>query len=182
MAFFEGPILFTVCGFLLRFGTEHFLPLFVALGNVLGDTLWYCLGYFFARRTILKRGSLLGISSDHLISSERIFERYQGRMLFLTKATLGFGTSVGLPAMLTAAGMAKVPFGRYMAFSLAGELVLAGIFMSIGYIYGVSYQTVSKDLRIATLIGFVIVLVLIGLAAKRYLSKERRILEEEAGA
>jgi membrane protein DedA with SNARE-associated domain len=90
ISMFEGPILFTVSGFFLRLGTEQFLPIAIALGNFLGDTLWYCFGYFFAGRMIRSQGSFLGITSDHLLKAERIFESYQGRVLFFTKGNTRF--------------------------------------------------------------------------------------------
>lgn len=180
ISLFEGPLLFTVSGFLLRLGAEYFLPLFVALGNLLGDTLWYCFGYYYAGKMVRKRGSFFGITTDHLLTSERIFEKHQGWMLFMSKVTLGFGTSVGIPAMLTAAGMSKVSFKRYMALNLAGEIVLLVFFMSIGYVFGLSYQSVSKDMRILTLVSLAVVFACLALIARHHLLKKRLVLEEEA--
>src|SRR5206468_538357 len=116
ISMFEGPIVFTISGFLLRLNTEYLLPVFIIIGNFLGDTLWYCLGYFFAGKVLRQRGSFLGITSVHLFKGETIFQEYGGRVLFLSKATLGFGTSVGIPVLLTSAGMLKVPFWRYMKY------------------------------------------------------------------
>lgn len=174
---FEGPILFTVSGFFLRLGTEQFMPIAIIIGNLVGDTFWYCFGYFFAGRMVRERGSFLGVTTEHLLTAERIFDRYQGRMIFLTKATLGFGTSVGIPATLTAAGITKVPFRRYMAFNILGELALMTLFMTIGYTFGISYQSVSKDLRWLT-IGSLLALFIFGMYFVRvYLSKREPLFD-----
>lgn len=174
---FEGPILFTVSGFFLRLGTEQFMPVAIIIGNLVGDTFWYSFGYFFAGRMVRERGSFLGVTTDHLQTAERLFEKYQGRMLVLTKATLGFGTSVGIPAMLMAAGMTKVSFRRYMTFNILGEVVLLTLFMTIGYTFGISYESVSKDLRWLT-IGSLLVLFVFGMYFVRvYLAKKKPLFD-----
>ena len=175
ISLFEGPIVFTIAGFFLRLHTEFLLPVFIILGNFIGDTLWYCIGRFYAGKAIRKNGSLLGISAAHLRSAERVFEKYQGRILFLTKATLGFGTSIGIPAILMAAGMSKVPFRKYFIYNAVGEAVLLVAFMSTGYLFGISYQAVSEDMRRIMLCA--IILVFIGgiTFARRYLAKQKSV-------
>lgn len=174
---FEGPILFTISGFFLRLGTEQFMPLAILVGNIVGDTFWYSFGYFFAGRMVRARGSFLGVTTTHLVTAEQLFEKYGGRMLILTKATLGFGTSVGIPAMFMAAGMTKVPFRRYMAFNLLGEAALLILFMSVGYTFGISYQSVSKDLRWLTA-GSLLLLFIFGMYFVRvYLAKKKPLFD-----
>ena len=156
IAMFEGPVVFTVAGFLLRLHTEFLLPAFIVLGNFLGDTLWYCLGYFYAGKAIRAHGSFVGITAERMQAAERIFQQYQGRLLFFSKATLGFGTSVGIPAILMTAGMSKVSFRKYMTYNLLGEVLLLGLFMTVGYAFGISFQAVSKDLRWLTVLSLVV--------------------------
>lgn len=172
ISIFEGPILFTISGFFVRLDADSFLPIFIIIGNFVGDILWYCFGYFFAGKIVRSRGSFLGVTGDHLLTAEKIFEKYGGRMLFLSKATLGFGTSIGIPAMLASAGMLKVPFWRYMKYNAAGEVLLLTIFMTIGYVFGISYQAVSKDMRVLTIITLPILLIIGLFVVRHYLAKK----------
>jgi membrane protein DedA with SNARE-associated domain len=77
--------------------------------------------------------------------------------------------------MLISAGMLKMPFSKYAKYNIAAEALLVVIFMTIGYVFGISYQSVSKDLRVVMMVSL-FVLFIIGLFVIRYYMAKKKPL------
>ena len=57
-AFAEGPFLSMVFGVIIKLGYFSVLPVYIALmaGDILGDTFWYYIGFFYGHRFIGRFG------------------------------------------------------------------------------------------------------------------------------
>jgi membrane-associated protein len=161
LALLEGPVLFVVCGFLLRLGALTLIPLVISLsiGDLVGDIFWYWIGRVTVQKTVRRKGKFMGITEKHLDDVEELFKKHSEWVLISSKATLGYGTSAGTLAVLMAAGVVKYPFVRFMVLNVIGEVFLLGIMLSIGYLFGTSYDSVSKDFKVVFLVGTVILIV-----------------------
>jgi len=170
----EGPVVFVVSGFLLKLGAVSLLPLFVSLtiGDLIGDAVWYWIGRRVLKGTLVRHGSYMGLTPEKLERLEATFMRHSSWLLFTSKATLGFGTSAGTVPMLMTAGAMKYPFRMYLLLNLLGEFVLLAIMLSIGYLFGTSYQTISADFKQVFLIG-IGVLVVLGAIMLARLNKQK---------
>lgn len=159
--FIEGPVVMVVSGFLLKLGALSLRPLLLslALGDLIGDTLWYWVGYHVVERALRTHGSYMGLTPARLKRIEARFRKHSSWLLFTSKATLGFGTSALTLPMLMTAGVMRYPFRKYILLNMLGECVLLTIFLSIGYFFGASYQGVSRDFRDIFLVGASILLV-----------------------
>jgi len=159
-AFIEGPTVMTATGFLLKLGYFGFWPAYLLLmcGDLLADVAWYYLGYFGGEIFIRKAGRFVGITSDAVEKIKNIFIKYQSRILFFSKLTMGFGFSL---AVLTTAGVSKVPFKNFMLMNFLGEFIWVGMMLALGYFLGNIYLLVSESLRI----GFIIFVAIIFLSA-----------------
>jgi membrane protein DedA with SNARE-associated domain len=166
----EGPVLFIVCGFLISQDALWLIPTFLSLmlGDLIGDTFWYVVGRFYAGDVLRKRGKFLFITPERLERTEQLYTRHQKKLLFLSKTTLGFGTSAGALPILLAAGITKIPYLRFIALSAAGEVVLLSILLGIGFTFGASFATLSHDFRIAFLIGTAVMILVFGIVIRRY--------------
>jgi len=160
LAIVEGPVVMLLSGFLVRLHVLAFWPIYLVLiaGDLTGDVVWYWVGRRGARRIIEKYGHFLSLTEENVEKAERFFNDHQGKILFLSKITMGFGFAI---ATLVAAGVAKVPFKKYFAINFVGEFIWAGILMTLGYFLGNLYTLVNKSLQWA----FIVAMVLIGFAA-----------------
>lgn len=158
-AIIEGPALMVAVGFLLRMEALSFFPAFLSLvaGDLIGDAGWYYIGYFFAEPAIQKHGHLFGVSAESLEKAKGLFVRYHGRILLISKITMGFGMSL---ATLMAAGGTRVPFSRYMMLNSLGEFTFVFIMLAIGYFFGGLYGYIADSLRIGFIISVSIMTVL----------------------
>jgi membrane protein DedA with SNARE-associated domain len=100
------------------------------LGNLAGSWIAYAVGYF-ARLDLLERNRLIHVSPKHLKWADDWFKRYGDATVFFTRMLPIIRTFISLPA-----GVAKMPFWRFTAFTLAGcipwVLMLALVGRSVG--------------------------------------------------
>jgi membrane protein DedA with SNARE-associated domain len=100
------------------------------LGNLTGSWIAYAVGYF-ARLDLLERNRFIHISPKHLKWADDWFERYGDATVFFTRMLPIIRTFISLPA-----GVARMPFWRFTAFTLAGcipwVLMLALVGRSVG--------------------------------------------------
>lgn len=158
LALVEGPVVMLVSGFLVRLGFFDFWPIYLTLvaGDFTADIIWYFVGRHGARTLIEKYGRFLSITEENVERAERFFHDHQGKILFISKITMGFGFAI---ATLIAAGAARVPFKKYFTINFFGEFIWAGILMALGYFLGHLYTLVDQSLRWAFAIALVLVVI-----------------------
>jgi membrane protein DedA with SNARE-associated domain len=142
----EGPILTVAVGFLLRSELFDLLPLFLALalGDLVGDTVWYWIGRRFAGPVLEKHGRFLTLTPEMYEKIKAKFHRHHSLILFTSKLTMGFGMAL---AMLMTAGASKIPFRSYIFWNALGEIIYLAALLSLGYFLGNLYGAIEKGFK-----------------------------------
>ena len=100
------------------------------LGNLVGSLIAYAVGYY-GRIELLDRNRLIHINRRHLDSADRWFERHGPATVFFARMLPIIRTFISLPA-----GVARMPLGRFIVFTVAGcipwVLMLAIIGREVG--------------------------------------------------
>ncbi len=100
------------------------------LGNLVGSLIAYAVGYY-GRIELLDRNRLIHVNRRHLEAADRWFERHGPATVFFTRMLPIIRTFISLPA-----GVARMPIGRFVAYTLAGcipwVLMLAIIGREVG--------------------------------------------------
>jgi len=171
LAFFEGPIITVIAGFLSSLGYLNFLVayLVIVIADLTSDLIYFWLGEFGGRRFIAKRGRYFGIASKQAERLEKYFRRHSGKMLFLGKLLHGVGT-----VFLVAAGLAKMPFLKFIFYNSLATLLKSLILLVIGFYFGQAFATINIYLENITLF-FIGAALLFGLVYFLYLRKTPRI-------
>ena len=166
----EGPIVMVLCGFLLRFGTFDLLPLYASLtiADLIGDIGWYCVGRFWGHPFITRFGHFFSITETTLNKATKLFNKYHNRILFISKITMGFGFAL---VTLITAGVAKVPFKKYLLFNVSGQLIWTAVLLSIGFLFGNVYTSIDKGFRDVALVAIGIITVVVVYGFGKYISK-----------
>src|SRR4051794_32397539 len=86
------------------------------LGNLAGSWIAYAVGYY-GRLDLLEKSKLIHISPKHLKWADDWFERYGSWTVFFSRMLPIIRTFISLPA-----GVAKMPFWRFSAFTLLGSV------------------------------------------------------------
>jgi membrane protein DedA with SNARE-associated domain len=84
------------------------------LGNLAGSLIAYAAGYY-GRIELLDRNRVIRVNRRHLEWADRWFERHGSATVFFTRMLPIIRTFISLPA-----GVARMPVGRFIAYTLAG--------------------------------------------------------------
>ena len=162
----EGPIISILLGVLIKLGYFAFLPSYAAViaGDMLSDTIWYYVGYYFMHVFVRRFGKYFGVTEDNIEKVKRIFNKYNAPILFVSKVTNGFGLSL---AVLLTAGTVRIPFGRFISVNFIGQFVWSGFLIAIGYFFSDLY------LRLDSFIGHASVFLLFGVVVVAFLGFAR---------
>jgi membrane protein DedA with SNARE-associated domain len=86
------------------------------LGNLAGSWIAYAVGYY-GRLDLLEKNKLIHISPKHLKWADDWFARYGTATVFFSRMLPIIRTFISLPA-----GVARMPFWRFSAFTLLGSI------------------------------------------------------------
>jgi ribonuclease BN (tRNA processing enzyme) len=111
-AYIEGSVVMMATGSLLHGGIVSFWPAYGALllGDILSDTMWYCIGRWGGRPFLDRWGRLFNATPEVISKVERRFHEYHTSILIVSKLTMGFGFAV---ATLMTAGLMVESISRY---------------------------------------------------------------------
>lgn len=165
----EGPILSMMLGVLIRLGYFNFLPVYLALmvGDLIGDVGWYYIGFRFGHPFIKRFGKYFSLTEEKVAKVIRIFHKYKHRVLFISKISNGFGFAL---VTLIAAGLARIPFRRYLAINVIGQLIWTGILLGVGYLFGNMYLQVNTWFERMAIVAIFVVVILALWGYKKYLA------------
>ena len=100
-------------------------------------------------------GHFLELTPEIFEKVQHRFHRYHTRILIISKLTMGLGFAT---AVLTVAGIMRVPFWRFFAINLLGGIVWVLFLMVVGYYSGNLLNYIPKNLQIAVAIAIPFVL------------------------
>jgi membrane protein DedA with SNARE-associated domain len=167
-AVIEGPTIGVICGFLLRLGYFDFWPLYLVLigSDLVGDAIWYAVGYFGARRLIARFGHFVSLDAEVVGKIETKFRRHLNKTLLISKMTSGFGFAI---LTLITAGTIRVPLKNYFFMNFIGGFVWSAILISAGYFFGGLYTKIDAGFRIASLVVFIVIVIALLYGFQKYL-------------
>ena len=111
-------------------------------GNLSADILWYLLGYMGKTEWLVRYGGWLGIKQDVVLRLKQGMNDHVGKFLFLAKLTLGL-----VVPTLIAAGLARVPWRRWISVLFVAESIWTGSLVLAGYYYGQYILHIERGLK-----------------------------------
>ena len=133
------------------------LNLLVMAAAIAGDTVGYWIGAKSGPRLFTREQSLF-FSKKHLLRTKAFYERHGGKTIILAR----FVPIVRTYAPFVA-GVGAMPYGRYIAFCIAGALLWVGSLCAAGYFFG-NIPAVRNNLT-AVILLIVFVSILPGIVA-----------------
>jgi membrane protein DedA with SNARE-associated domain len=117
---------------------------FGVLGDMAGASIAYGIGYFGRRELVERQGAKLHMSEQRLDRAESLFER-RGAIMITLSRLLPFVRA----AFPYAAGVIKIPFGRFFALATVGSIVWIGALGLLGREVGSNWQSWRHHLEYA---------------------------------
>jgi membrane protein DedA with SNARE-associated domain len=160
VAVVEGPIITVIAGFLSSLGLLNIFIAYavVVVSDIIGDIMHYAFGYYGGQRFVKRWGRFLGITLERVEQLEKHFGKHCGKTLIIGKLSQVVGAVV-----LVAAGIARVPFRKFIWYNFIATLPKSLILLLIGYYSGESYVKISSYLdytAIGTVVAAVIFIVI----------------------
>lgn len=122
------------------------------LGDVAGASIAYAIGYFGSRELFERQGAKLHMSTTRLDRTHRWFERYGAPVVFFSRM-IPFVRA----AFPYAAGVAEMPFGRFITLATLGSIPwIAGLGI-LGREVGSNWQNWRHNLEYVDYVGAAIV-------------------------
>jgi membrane protein DedA with SNARE-associated domain len=112
------------------------------LGNLVGSWIAYGVGYYGRTEWLEKHGRKLHIKPEHLAWADRWFQRYGEATVFFTRMLPIIRTFISLPA-----GVARMPFWRFTAFTLLGCIPWVFMLTFIGKQAGANWEDWKNSLH-----------------------------------
>jgi membrane protein DedA with SNARE-associated domain len=108
---------------------------FGVIGDVLGASIGYGIGYFGRIELIERHGNKLHVSRRRLELADRWFKQYGSPVVFVSRL-IPFVRAI----FPYAAGVAEMPFARFITFATLGSIVWISALAVLGREVGASWQ------------------------------------------
>ena len=139
------------------------------IGDVAGASIAYAIGYFGRRELLESHGSKLHVSAGGLDRAHRWFDRYGSPVIFVSRF---------LPliraAFPYAAGVARMPFLRFVTMATLGSIVWIGALGLLGREVGHQWQAWRHHLEYVDYVGAVILVAAVIYLIVRWRRSRRR--------
>jgi membrane protein DedA with SNARE-associated domain len=126
------------------------------LGNTFGSLIAYGLGAYGGRPLLERYGRYLLIRPHEIDLAEAFFARHGGATVFIGRLLPIVRTFISFPA-----GVARMPLGRFIAFSTAGAFLWSMLLVYAGTVLGSNWKQIREALQPFDLIVAVVVVLAI---------------------
>jgi len=128
------------------------------VGNTLGSLVAYAIGAYGGRPFLERFGKYLLIRPHEIELADEFFAKHGSAMVFIGRLLPVVRTFISFPA-----GVARMPLGRFIAYSTAGALLWSMLLVYAGTILGANWVQIRHALQpfdLAIAVGVVLLVVL----------------------
>jgi membrane protein DedA with SNARE-associated domain len=126
------------------------------IGNTIGSCIGYAIGAYGGRPFLHRWGRYLLIREHEIDAAERFFARYGAATAFFSRLLPVVRTFISFPA-----GVARMPIGRFIAFSTAGAFLWSIALVFAGTQLGAHWEDIRHALQPFDLLIVVVVVALV---------------------
>ncbi|HEY3357646.1 MAG TPA: DedA family protein [Polyangia bacterium] len=113
-------------------------------GAILGDNIGWLIGRSAGRRAVVRFGRYVGITHARLDRVEGFFRRHGAQVVAVARFVEVLRQLNGI-----AAGIAGMPWRRFLAYNALGAVLWVGVWAAVGYFAGSQLDVLHRWLRAA---------------------------------
>ncbi|MFH0779984.1 MAG: VTT domain-containing protein [Parcubacteria group bacterium] len=128
-------------GFLWYQGHFNFwlIILFSTLGSIIGSLISYYIGYYAGRPIIVHFGKYLLLNEHHLDKTEKFFNRFGGKAVFISRFIPIVRHLISIPA-----GAGKMNIWKFSVYTVVGAGLWNAFLTWLGFYFGKEWSNVSR--------------------------------------
>jgi membrane protein DedA with SNARE-associated domain len=123
------------------------------IGAFLGSLAGYLIGAWGGRPLLDRYGRYVHIEADDLDRADAWFARYGEWAVFFARFVPLLRALISYPA-----GIARMPLGKYLLFSVAGSIPWNLALVTAGWVLGENYETLYETIRPFEILIYVVVI------------------------
>jgi membrane protein DedA with SNARE-associated domain len=112
------------------------------LAATLGDNVGYLIGKVGGRRLVLRYGRYVFLTAERLEKAEKFFARHGGKIVSVARFIDGLRQVNGIVA-----GLAKMPWWRFLTFNAIGAALWVGLWTTLGYVAGDHIPAIYEQIK-----------------------------------
>jgi len=168
-------------GFMVYKNPEHlslwWMGVAGAAGCVWGSVVAYYVGMYGGRPLVEKYGKYVLVRTRDLDKADRWFAKYGDAAIFFSRLMPVVRTFISFPA-----GVAKMPFWRFVVYTFLGSLPWCLALAYVGKILGQNWSTIGRYFHGADVVIVAGFLVLVALYVYHHIKGEREYQAEKAAS
>ena len=143
-----------------------------SVGSLIAAALLYWLGLKIPNQKIFnwidRYGQYFGIKAHNIQKALAWFEKYGHRMVFFGRMIPAIRSLIGIPA-----GMSRMPFWKFLAYSSLGTIIWTTFLAGVGYYFGNNVALMQEIFnRVGYVILGIIFILLIYWAYRKFYAKK----------
>lgn len=140
----EGPVITSAAAFAAALGYFNIFIIFLLsiAGDLVGDYIYYGVGYFGRVKFVEKYGHRIGLTEQRLKHMERLIKEHPKKTL----AAIKLAPLLPAPGLMMI-GAVRMPVRRYTWITFIVALPKTIIFMALGYYFGAAYDHFAQILQ-----------------------------------
>jgi membrane protein DedA with SNARE-associated domain len=142
--------------------------LIAVVAAVVGDNIGYAIGHFGGRRLVLRFGRYIFLTPKRLDAAERFFARHGGKVVTIARFVEGLRQANGLIA-----GIAGMPWRRFLAFNTLGAVLWVAVWAGLGYLAGSHITAIYEQIQRYQIYAFIALGVALAALIFRHLLRRR---------
>lgn len=133
-----------LAGYLVASGQLSLIPTILVgtAGSVIGTGFWYLVGMWIGaarlKRWAARFGRVMTLAPSDIDRAQAWFDRHGGMAVLLGRLLPAIRTLISVPA-----GIARMPVGRFLAFTILGSAVWTGVLTAAGMVLHANYTRVA---------------------------------------
>jgi membrane protein DedA with SNARE-associated domain len=139
------------------------------IAAIVGDNIGFGIGRLGGRALVLRYGRRVGLTERRLDKAEGFFRRHGGKVVAVARFVEGLRQANGIVA-----GIAKMPWRRFLAFNALGAVLWVGVWTAIGYAAGAHIGAVYDEVRRYSLVVVAVVVVAVLAKVAHHVVRRRR--------
>jgi len=153
----EGPTIIAAASFAVTMGYFNLLIIFIlaVIGDIIGDFIFYSLGYFGKMAFVKKFDKKFKISETRIEKLKTLVEKHPWKII----AAIKLSPLIPMPGLI-AIGSTHLPPKKFATIIISIIIPKTILFMSIGYFFGHAYNRIYKIINNGVY-GILIILVVV---------------------